>query len=94
VTESRRWTGGLGLRQQQRGVIWRFSITSSTPRIPQEELESVAGERDVWVSLLDILICQPWIQFITELFTSHPEQNSSEHRDVTGLQLLDLFVNF
>jgi len=28
-------------------------------RIPQEELESVAGERDVWVSLLDLFAPRP-----------------------------------
>ena len=31
----------------------------SDPGTPQEELERVAGERDVWVSLLDLLILRP-----------------------------------
>ena len=37
------------------GIFIEFISLLGMLRIPQEVLESVAGERDVWVSLLDLL---------------------------------------
>jgi len=53
------WTHPTGRRPQGKPRIrWRdyiFHLPWLSLRIPQEELESVAEERDVWVSLLDLL---------------------------------------
>jgi len=50
-TEKRSWV--------RTRTLWRDYISHlawECLRIPQEELESVARERDVWVSLLDLLV--------------------------------------
>ena len=51
--------GGLEVDPEHAGGITYLLWPGKRLRVPQEELESVAGERDVWYSLLSLLPLQP-----------------------------------